>query len=67
MPNITEDKLFVGSVLNVNSRQLTLTDYGDSHTKATLGKRNEKTLAIIKPDAVSKMGAILERIDREGR
>jgi len=66
VPNITEDKLFVGSVLNVNSRQLTLTDYGDSHTKATLGKRNEKALAIIKPDAVSKLGAILERIDREG-
>ena len=27
--NITEDKLYVGSVLNVNSRQLTLTSYGD--------------------------------------
>ena len=31
-----------------------------------LGKRNEKTLAIIKPDAVGKVGPILERISREG-
>ena len=66
VPNITEDKLYVGSVVNVNSRQLTLTGYGDNFTEKTLATRNEKTLAIIKPDAVGKVGPILERVCREG-
>ena len=66
VPNITEDKLYVGSVVNVNSRQLTLSGYGDDFTERALGTRNEKTLAIIKPDAVDKVGAIFERICREG-
>lgn len=66
VPNITEDKLYVGSVINVNSRQLTLSGYGDTFTEKALGTRNEKTLAIIKPDAVDKTGSILERICNEG-
>ena len=67
VPNITEDKLYIGSVVNVNSRQLTLTGYGDNFTEKTLATRNEKTLAIIKPDAVGKVGPILERVCREGQ
>ena len=50
----------------MNSRQLTLTGYGDNFTEKTLATRNEKTLAIIKPDAVGKVGPILERVCREG-
>lgn len=58
--------LFIGNKVNVFSRQLVLIDYGDQYTARQLGSRKEKTLALIKPDAVSKAGEIIEMINKSG-
>ncbi|KAL6039803.1 hypothetical protein STEG23_037537, partial [Scotinomys teguina] len=60
------DDLFIGNKVNVFSRQLVLVDYGDQYTARQLGSRKEKTLALIKPDAISKAGEIIEMINKSG-
>lgn len=60
------EDLFIGNKVNVFSRQLVLIDYGDQYTARQLGSRKEKTLALIKPDAVSKAGEIIEMINKSG-
>ncbi len=64
-PNIQISDLFVGSIVNILGRQLTIADYGDNFTKAKLQFKMEKTLGIIKPDCVNKMGGVLRRIHSE--
>uniref|UniRef100_A0A8C6WS42 Nucleoside diphosphate kinase homolog 7 n=1 Tax=Neogobius melanostomus TaxID=47308 RepID=A0A8C6WS42_9GOBI len=59
----TED-LFVGNKVHVFSRQLNLIDYGDQFTANKLGSKKERTLALIKPDSVTKIGDVLEKIYR---
>ncbi|KAM6963115.1 nucleoside diphosphate kinase homolog 7 [Aplochiton taeniatus] len=56
------DDLFVGNRVIVFSRQLNLIGYGDQYTANKLGSKKERTLALIKPDAVAKMGDILQKI-----
>lgn len=58
--------LFIGAIVNIHSRQLTITDFGDEFTTKKLKVKKEKTLVIIKPDCVSKMGEIFERVTSEG-
>ncbi|KAK2573756.1 Nucleoside diphosphate kinase 7 [Acropora cervicornis] len=58
--------LFIGAIINIHSRQLTITDYADQRTSNLLRNKNEKTLAMIKPDAVSQMGGIIDMIHQEG-
>lgn len=60
------EDLFIGNKVSVFSRQLVLIDYGDQYTARQLGSRKEKTLALIKPDAVSKAGEIIEMINKSG-
>lgn len=62
---ITEKDLFIGSIVNVHSRQLTLADYGDPYTKSRLSSVHSKTLALIKPDAIARMGEIMNIIQSE--
>ncbi|XP_018412804.1 PREDICTED: nucleoside diphosphate kinase 7 [Nanorana parkeri] len=57
-----KEDLYVGNKINVFSRHLHLVDYGDQYTAHRLGSKKEKTLAMIKPDAVTKMGSIIEAI-----
>uniref|UniRef100_A0A8C5NY73 Nucleoside diphosphate kinase homolog 7 n=1 Tax=Jaculus jaculus TaxID=51337 RepID=A0A8C5NY73_JACJA len=60
------EDLFIGNKVNVFSRQLVLVDYGDQYTARQLGSRKEKTLALIKPDAISKAGEIIDIINKNG-
>lgn len=60
--DLRQEDLFVGSRVSVFSRQLNLIGYGDQYTANKLGSRKERTLAMIKPDAVAKMGDILQMI-----
>uniref|UniRef100_A0A3P8XTR1 Nucleoside diphosphate kinase homolog 7 n=1 Tax=Esox lucius TaxID=8010 RepID=A0A3P8XTR1_ESOLU len=57
-----QEHLFVGNRVNVFSRQLNLIGYGDQYTANKLGSKKERTLAMIKPDAVCKLGDILQMI-----
>ncbi|XP_054644670.1 nucleoside diphosphate kinase 7 [Dunckerocampus dactyliophorus] len=52
--------MFVGNRVNIFSRQLNLVDYADRYTATKLGSKKERTLALIKPDGVPKIGDILE-------
>ncbi|XP_012584554.1 PREDICTED: nucleoside diphosphate kinase 7 isoform X3 [Condylura cristata] len=63
---ISLEDLFIGNKVNVFSRQLVLIDYGDQYTARQLGSRKEKTLAVIKPDAISKVAEIIEIINKAG-
>ncbi|XP_062853323.1 nucleoside diphosphate kinase 7 isoform X2 [Trichomycterus rosablanca] len=56
------EDLFVGNRVVVFSRQLNLVDYGDQYTANKLGSKKERTLAMIKPDAVTKVGDIIQMI-----
>ncbi|KAL3848131.1 hypothetical protein ACJMK2_019008 [Sinanodonta woodiana] len=64
--DISLEDLYVGSTINLFSRQLTFVDYGDDFTRNRLTMKKEKTLGMIKPDAVSKMGSILDLIYLSG-
>uniref|UniRef100_A0A673CWN0 Nucleoside diphosphate kinase homolog 7 n=1 Tax=Sphaeramia orbicularis TaxID=375764 RepID=A0A673CWN0_9TELE len=57
-----QEDLFVGNRVNVFSRQLNLIEYGDQFTANKLGSKKERTLALIKPDSVTKVGDVLELI-----
>ncbi|KAI0231460.1 Nucleoside diphosphate kinase 7 [Lamellibrachia satsuma] len=64
--NIKMQDLYLGSTISVMSRQLSLVEYGDDYTRRKVGAQKERTLALIKPDAVSKMGLILDIIYKSG-
>ena len=52
--------MFIGASVNVNSRQLTIRDYGDEYSRRNLVKQMESTLLIIKPDGYQNMGKIID-------
>lgn len=56
-------QLFLGNKINVCSRQLEILDFGDDFTRNALANTQEKTLAIIKPDAISHSGEIIAYIE----
>jgi len=59
--------LFLGNKINVCSRQLEIIDYGDDYTRHSLCKGQERTLALIKPDAIHNSGAIIEQLENTSR
>jgi nucleoside-diphosphate kinase len=65
-PTVKFSDLFLGAVVNVHSRQLTIVDFGDEFTTKKLRSKKEKTFGLIKPDCVGKMGEILQRASEEG-
>ena len=56
---LTMEDLFIGSVVNVHSRQLSIVDFGDDFTTRKLKAKKEKTFAIIRPNCLKQMGEIL--------
>ena len=65
VPGLRMADLFLGSIVSVHSRQLTIKDFGDEFTRRKLRAKTEKTLAIIKPDCMHKLGEIFDAITRE--
>lgn len=64
-PQIKPSDLFIGSVVTVYARQLKLVDYADQFTASVFGAQQERTLAMIKPDAYKHMGKIIKAITAE--
>ncbi|NXP70164.1 NDK7 kinase, partial [Ramphastos sulfuratus] len=60
------EDLFVGNKITVFSRHLSIVDYGDQYTARKLGSRKERTLALIKPDAMPKLGELIDIIINAG-
>ncbi|XP_013415203.1 nucleoside diphosphate kinase 7 [Lingula anatina] len=63
---ITLNELYIGSTINVHARQLNFVDYGDEYTRKKLSSKKERTLGMIKPDSMKKMGEILDLIFKNG-
>ena len=59
---LTQQELFIGSIINVFSRQLKLADYADLFTKKTFEQKAERTFALIKPDSYIQTGKIIDAI-----
>ncbi|NWU75920.1 NDK7 kinase, partial [Onychorhynchus coronatus] len=60
------EDLYVGSKITVFSRHLSIVDYGNLYTSRKLGSRKERTLALIKPDAMHKIGELIDIIINSG-
>ena len=65
-PNVQISDLFIGSIVNILGRQLTISDYGDQFTKVKLQPIMERTLGVIYPDCIDKIGKVLTKICSEG-
>ena len=55
--------LFVGASVNILARQFHITGFADEFTRRKLGSKQEKTFAMIKPDAISQLGNIIAAIE----
>ncbi|KAK3095701.1 hypothetical protein FSP39_017831 [Pinctada imbricata] len=66
LDNVKVEDLYIGNTVNILSRQMNFVDYGDEFTKNRLTHKTERTLGMIKPDAVPKMGQILDLIYSKG-
>ncbi|NXK89646.1 NDK7 kinase, partial [Formicarius rufipectus] len=60
------EDLYVGSKITIFSRHLSIVDYGNPYTSRKLGSRKERTLALIKPDAVRRIGELIDIIINSG-
>ena len=57
---------FVGSIVNIYSRNLTVVEYADEFTRSANVKNHQRTLAMIKPDAFKNAGSIISAINNAG-
>ncbi|CAH1163543.1 unnamed protein product [Phaedon cochleariae] len=62
MDDFVFDDMFVGNTVRIYGRQVKITDYADCRTQKYIGKAKERTLVILKPDVVDKLGEIICRI-----
>ncbi|ESN96296.1 hypothetical protein HELRODRAFT_68567, partial [Helobdella robusta] len=58
--------LIIGNIINVMSRPMKIIDYADLRTKRHLGKRDERTMLLIKPDAYEKVGTMINDLYAAG-
>jgi nucleoside-diphosphate kinase len=65
-PGVELHHLYIGAVITVYSRQISVVDYADDFTRRSLSTVSEKTFALIKPDAVGKMGKIIMNMEAGG-
>ena len=66
IPTIQLDDFFVGSQVTILSRVLKVTDYGDIFTRRRFESQRERTFAMVKPDAYTAMGKIIDAIYANG-
>jgi nucleoside-diphosphate kinase len=65
-PTVTLSDLFIGSVVTVHSRQLKLVEYGDLFTRQRFEDKKQRSFAMIKPDAYTSTGKIIDAIYQNG-
>lgn len=63
---LTQDALYLGSIVTVFARQLKLVDYGDTFTRQKFAESKETTFALIKPDVYVSTGKIIDAIYQNG-
>ena len=60
IPTLQLDDFYVGSQVTILSRVLKVTDYGDMFTRRRFESQRERTFAMIKPDAYTAMGKVID-------
>ncbi|KAG8232410.1 hypothetical protein J437_LFUL013982 [Ladona fulva] len=63
---ITFKSLYLGSFINVFSRQMKVVDYGDAFTRDYFSSQTERTFALMKPESLKHLGNIVEEIYSRG-
>jgi nucleoside-diphosphate kinase len=66
IPDLKLSDFFIGGVITIFSRKLNIVDYADDFTRSNFEVQNQKTFAMIKPDAVCKIGQIIKKIENAG-
>ncbi|PNF26159.1 Nucleoside diphosphate kinase 7 [Cryptotermes secundus] len=64
--SVTLGDLHIDASVNILSRQMKITGFADEYTHVHLGIVMQRTFAMLKPDAVEKMGQILKLIIENG-
>jgi len=65
-PTLTIKDLFIGAILNIYSRKLTVTDYGDVFTQKNFSESRISTFGMIKPCSYMNIGKIIDYIYSNG-
>jgi len=63
---LSAQDFFIGALVNINSRQMKILAFGNDYTREAYSSFMETTLAMIKPDGVKNMGAIIDAIYEDG-
>ncbi|XP_014256054.1 nucleoside diphosphate kinase 7 isoform X1 [Cimex lectularius] len=64
--NITPEDMFVGNTMKIFARHFKITDYGNDYTRKVMGINMQRTLGIIKPEALNQKGAIIRMLTKHG-
>ncbi len=64
--NIQIGALYIGATVNVLGRHLAVVAFADDFTRNALGKSQESTFAMIKPNAFQNAGHIISAIEADG-
>ncbi|XP_046383414.1 nucleoside diphosphate kinase 7 isoform X2 [Ischnura elegans] len=63
---VTLKSIYLGSTLNIFSRQMKITDYGDDFTRESFSQVTQRTYGMLKPESVPHLGKILDEIYARG-
>jgi len=63
---VEKKDLYIGNTITVFSRMLKITGFGDEVTRNQCVPERQSTFAMIKPDGLPEMGAVLRHIHEEG-
>ncbi|XP_037781270.1 nucleoside diphosphate kinase 7-like [Penaeus monodon] len=59
---LDEKDFYLGNTIVVLSRQLKITEYADSTTREIISSKRQRTFAMVKPDAVHRLGEVIDVI-----
>ncbi|XP_042873634.1 nucleoside diphosphate kinase 7-like isoform X1 [Penaeus japonicus] len=59
---LDEKDFYLGNTIVVLSRQLKITEYADSTTREVISSKRQRTFAMVKPDAVHRLGEVIDVI-----
>jgi len=65
-PSVALKDIYIGATISIYSRQLKVVEFSDDYTKNALSPKQEKTLAIVKPDSYAHLGKIMDAIAAAG-
>ncbi|CAG9838396.1 unnamed protein product [Diabrotica balteata] len=62
LDDLRMEDMFVGNTVRIYSRQIKITGYADCRTQKYVGKLREKTLVVLKPTVIDKLGIVINII-----